>query len=325
MPNRLLRSAIKKVACHSLSTALRIHRHLRGKKVMVYYKWPDFERKAGAFADLLRRQGFDSEVCSGESFSMRMLLRSSPDLWLGFWNELPNDLLPRNYIFLNAEPLNVNVTWRDMPKWFTAMKNARAVWGYAKSNADFVTKLGVPFRFVPFGYAPYYESVFQKHTSGAALSQDIDVLFVGNLSERRSRLLDELARHGMNVQVVSRANPAHGRQLDEFLVRSKIVLGIHYFEEPQAQIADLARLDHLLSNRLFVLHERPSPDASDAEFERNVAVCDYQEMVATCAYFLARPNERASKAAGAHEWFKTSYALDRFIPDGEVRKLLQEI
>jgi hypothetical protein len=288
----------------------------------MYYKWPDFARKSEAFADLLRRRGFCVKICSGESLLMRARLTSSPDLWIGFWNELGVEWLPKKYIFINAEPLNVNVAWRDFPKWFGAMTRAKAVWGYSKSNEEHVLRLGVPFHFVPFGYAPYYEDIFQKHTEGKKLPQDIDVLFFGNLSERRRRILDELVRRGLCVHIVSRGNPAHGEKLDELIARSKIVLGIHYFEEPQAQIADLARLDHLLSNRVFVIHERPSSFAADPAFEGNVTTCKYADIFDTCAHFLANPEERVSKARAGYEWFKSAYALDSFIPYDEVRRLL---
>ncbi len=317
------RSTTKKAAFHGLCLLLQIHCRLRRRRLIVYYKDPDFARKSEAFADLLRKRGFHTEVRSGFSFSARALLKSSPDLWIGFFNGVPLEFLPKNYIFLNAEPLNVKDEWNDLADWFEAMRNAREVWDYNMSNAEYVEKLAVPFHFVPFGYAPYYETSFQKHSAGKELQQDIDVLFCGGLNERRQRILDELEQRGMNVHVASRTNSAYGEKLDELLARSKIVLGIHRFEEPRAQIADLARVDHPLSNRLFVLHERPSPSGSDPAFEMNVTTCDYRDIPGTCAHFLARPEERAAKSAAAHEWFKSEYALDAFIPYEEVQDLLR--
>ena len=290
--------------------------------MIVYYAGPCvFSRKAEAFADLLRGRGFHTEVRSSMSFSTRALLKSSPDLWIGFWNEVPLEFLPKNYIFVNAEPLHVE-RWSNNTDWFKAMKNAKAIWGYVRHHAEFVEKLGTPFHFVPFGYAPYYETIFQKHNEGKTLQQDIDVLFFGVMSERRRRILDKLKQRGMNVYVASEDNPVWGEKLDELLTRSKIVLGIHYYDEPEAQIADLARVDHLLSNRLFVVHERPSRFASDPAFEQNVTTCEYDDIPDTCAHFLTRPEERANKAATAHEWFKSEYAIDAFIPYDDVHSLL---
>lgn len=283
-----------------------------------------YARKSEAFADLLRSRGFRTEVRSGLSFSTLVLLKSSLDLWIGFWNHVPFELLPKHYIFVNAEPLDVT-KWNDNVLWHEGMRNARAVWGYKRSDAEHVEKLGVPFHYVPLGYAPYYETSFRRHTEGKKLPQDIDVLFFGFLSERRRRILDQLEQRGMNVQVVSQANPAYGEKLDEFLARSKIVLGIHHFEEPQAQIFDLARVDHLLSNSLFVVHERPSAVADpilDPAFEQHVTTCEYHGIPDTCVRFLTRPQERARKAATARDWFKSEYALDAFIPYESVHDLL---
>ena len=290
--------------------------------MMVYYQNIDFERKAGAIADLLRRRDFHVELHSGSEFRVLALLKSSPDLWVGFWNEVPADLMPKNYIFLNSEPLGVK-KWSENKDWFKAMRGAKQIWSYTMTSVEHLKTLGAVPRFVPFGYAPYYETIFRKHTADKCLEQDIDVLFFGEVSERRGRILDELKRNGMNVHVAGRDNPAYGERLDELLARSKIVLGIHYYEEPEAQIADLARLDHLLSNQLFVVHEKPSALAANLAFEQNVSTCDYKELSDVCAYFIARPKERAERAARAYNWFKSEYALDSFIPYEDVRQLLE--
>lgn len=323
---------VKRLVFFGLCPLLYIRCRLRRRRVIVFSGHPVFSRKSEAIADLLRRRGFHIEVRSGMTFLTRALAKSSPDLWIGFWNRVPIEFLPKNYIFVNAEPLDIIENadplhvkrWSDNKDWFKGMKNARAVWGYVRHHAEFVEKLGVPYHFVPFGYAPYYETVFRKHSEGKKLQQDIDVLFFGAMSERRQRILDELKKQGMTIHVGSEHNQVWGEKLDELLTRSKIVLGIHYYDEPQAQIVDFARVDHILSNRLFVVHERPSKFASDPAFEQNVTTCEYNDIPDTCARFLNRPEERAKKAAIGYEWFKSEYALDAFIPYDEVQSLLRQ-
>jgi hypothetical protein len=128
----------------------------------------------------------------------------------------------------------------------------------------------------------------------------------------------------MNVYVLDRKNTAYGEKLDELLARTKIVLGIHYYDNPQGQIADFARLDHLLSNGRFVIHEKPSTQAhaQDKAFVENVVTCGYSEIPETCAYFLANEDERHRRSKLAQEWFKSQYPIDAFIPYDEVRRLL---
>lgn len=324
--HRLLRSIVKEFAFRGLCLLLRICGRFRHRRVIVYYSHPFYFQKSEALAEILRRHGFPTEVCSGMSFLTRALLKSSPDLWIGFWFGVPLEFLPTNYILWNPEPLDRQRERTGVnADWFAAMRNAREVWDYKRSNADSVKNLGVPFHFVPFGYAPYYESIFRMHVQGKNLQQDIDVLFFGRMCERRQRILDELQQRGANVHVLSERNAVYGEKLDELLARAKIVLGIHYFEEPVAQIADLARVDYVLSNRLFVVHEKPSPFASEPAFEQNVTTCEYRDIPDTCAHFLARPEERASKAATTYEWFKSEYALDAFIPYDNVQDLLRQI
>ncbi|MGQ0802749.1 MAG: hypothetical protein ACT4PI_02620 [Actinomycetota bacterium] len=318
---------LKRVAFRGLALAclpLRLFGRFRRRRVVVYYRHPAFARKSEAIADLLRRRGFRTQVRSGLSLSMLVRLKSSLDLWIGFWNNVPFELFPKNYIFVNAEPLAIS-RWTDNVHWSKGIRNARGVWGYKRSEAEHVERLGVPFHFVPLGYAPYYETSFRRHNEGKKLPQDIDVLFFGIVSGRRQRMLEQLEQRGMNVKVLSQANPAYGEQLDEFLARTKIVLGIHHYKEPQAQIFDLARVDHPLSNGLFVVHEKPSAVADpvlDPAFEENVITCEYQDIPDTCARFLTRPQERASRSATAYEWFKSDYALDAFIPYESVQGIL---
>lgn len=312
---------IKRVAFPSLFVPLWITGRLRRRRLVVYCESLIYLRKSQALADLLTRRGFRAQVRSGISFAKRVSLKASPDVWIGFFGN-PSWSLPRNYVMWNADALDRHRDHTGIDAdWFVKLGNARCVWGYTHANAEQVARLGVPFRYVPFGYAPYYESSFRKHVAGKQLTQDIDVLFFGALTERRLRVLDELEQRDMRVHIVSKRK-VYGEALDELLARSRIVLGIHSSEEPELQIVDLARLDHLLSNRLFVVHERPSALASDPAFERNVTTCEYRQIADTCAHFLARPEERAKRSASAYEWFKSEYRLDDFIPYDEVRQLL---
>lgn len=311
---------VKPVAFPVMCRLFWIRERLRRRRVIVYCKYPGFVRKSEALADLLRRRGFRAAVRTGMSFSTRALLKSSPDLWIGFWNKVPLEFLPKNYILWNAEPLDRQRVGTGVgPRLFAAMKNAREVWGYTRSNQEHAAILGVLFHFVPFGYAPHYESTFREHIEGKNLEQDIDVLFFGAMSARRQRALDALKLRGMKVHVVSSQPMYGGEEFDELLARSKIVIGIHYYDELEAQIPDLARVDHLLSNRRFVVHERPS--VSDSAFEQYVTTCEYDEIPDTCAHFLARPEERARKAAAAYEWFKSEYELDAFVPYDDLQHL----
>jgi hypothetical protein len=295
---------------------------LESDRIVVYHAYPDFERKCHAIADLLSRRGIPAEVRTGTSILTRAVTRSSDHLWIGFWNEYPLDSLPSRYVFFNAEPLLID-RWRHNVAWTTAMRGALEVWEYNRRNEASLMQAGVTFRHVPFGYAPYYEISYRNNTAHKALAQDIDVLFVGSLSERRTTALARIGDLGLRVHTVTRSNPAYGAALDELMARSKIVLGVRGFTEAQAQIPDLARLDHALSNRLFVIHESSACAGDYPGFEEHITTCDYESIPETCAYFASRPDDRRSRAEAASRWFASRYALDDFLPYEALRRQMR--
>ena len=307
------------VARAILGLPFRIAGHLQRRRIIVYYIWPDFARKAAGIADLLRRRGFDVVLRTGRSPFGYIRTSTSRDLWIGFWNEYRTDYMPANYIFFNGEQLSMP-HWSSDDNWARGMRNAIEVWDYSRSNEQYVTPLGVPFRYVPFGYAPFYEESFRANTAGKSLVEDIDVLFVGQLTERRRLILERLQQRGVQVHSVTRDNPAHGGKLDELLARARIVLNIYSYDDPNGKLADYARLDHLLANRRFVVQERPSSIGNDPALERKVTTCAYDELADTCVRMLAQPGERRRRAEAAYQWFTSECALDSFIPYDELRE-----
>jgi hypothetical protein len=301
-----------------LAAADRLHR----RRIVVFYAWPDFARKAEALADLTRRRGLPVVVKSGKSLLLCHQVASSRDLFVGFWNDHPLVYMPRHYVFYNGEPLSVP-RWRDNGDWWAAMRGALSIWGYAERDAPSVTALGVPFAYVPFGYAPYYEDVFRANVGGTDVEEDVDVLFFGTMTPRRQTVIDRLRSRGVNVLAVTRDNPLHGAALDRAIARAKIVLGIHSHEDPATHIADFARLDHLLSNRRFVLHEDLFPVGSDQAFERVVTTSPYDQLAERCVHHLAHPEERRRIAEACHAWFKRERALDDFIPWNDLERHLR--
>lgn len=335
---------VKRAAFHGLCVISRLRGMASGRKVVVYYVQDIFARKAEALASLLRDRGLPVEVRSGLSRAARVQLKARRDLWIGFWNSVPLEHMPQDYIFWNAEPISIkrwaaDGDWSDLSQgvnsvrfhesrhlrsaWEQAIVQAKAMWSYTPASTAAAKQLGKSATFVPFGYAPYYEEAFRRSTGGRTFTQDIDVLFFGWLSDRRKRILDRLSERGMNVHIVSHKAIVVKEELDKLLARSKIVLGLHVYDDPDAQIADFARFDYLLSNRLFAIHERPSAEARHLEFERNVTTCEYDDIPDTCAFYLERPELRTTKAEQAYQWFKSDFAIERFIPFDEVTALFK--
>jgi len=149
------------------------------------------------------------------------------------------------------------------------------------------------------------------------------VLFYGWMSHRRRLVLDELALRGMKVFIASDQNHLSGPDLERIMVRSKIILCMFGYDDAFTHTPDFARVDFLLSNRLFALHEKPSKECRDIDFETHVPVCAYEEIADTCAHYLSRPVEREERAETAYHWFKTNYPLDSFLPFDSLRQMLR--
>jgi hypothetical protein len=194
----MMRRLAERLVHASFAAAANATAVIRAPRVCVYYALPHFGRKAKAIADLLRRRQLPARVCTGLSGLQLEHMRHSHDLWIGYWNRFPSEWLPRHFIFLSAEPLAVSpyltANWRE------SMRRAFEIWEYSKTNWPHILSAGVPIRYVPFGYAPYYEASFRAHTAGYQLKEDIDVLFVGSLSKRRTALLKRLRGTGMTVK-----------------------------------------------------------------------------------------------------------------------------
>lgn len=288
---------------------------------MICYAWPDFDRKARALVELFRQHGFRTELVVANTRAARARVRASKCLHIGFWNEFYADSLPARYVFYNAEPLTLK-RWSDNEDWMKTLTGALEVWGYAQHHESILDQLGVPHKFVPFGYAPFYDHEYQASLKGLQVAEDIDVLFFGHLTPRRAQLLKDVEQQGCHVHVITYKNPARGVVLDRLIARSKIVLSAFALDEPGSQNVDLARLDRLLSNKRFVIQERPPEALRDAEFEQHVETCAYSEIPERCAWYVRNETARDTKAALGHEWFKTQRAWDSVIPFDTVRALM---
>lgn len=307
-----VRQLVKRVAFTAVRLALRLERRC----LVVYYAWPDFERRARAIAFELRRAGFPVVVRHGLSRAVRFRVQFSKQLHIGFWNIYPHWALPRRYVFFNAEPLHI-AEWRSDER-VNAMKHAWQVWDFSRANEPFHAAVSDKLKIVPFGYSAYYEELFERATVGVN-EEDIDVLFVGLMTPRRLRLIEPLKTAGFRLHLVTETQPVFGDELYRLFRRSKIVLCPYSHDNPATHIADLARLDILLSNGRLVLHERPSNPDEFADFIRVVPTFAYDEASTLIARFLADPSLRHETARAGRDWFRADVALAKSLPVDDLR------
>jgi hypothetical protein len=264
-------------------------------------------------------QNIPAELVEHRGLYSKASYATSSKLWLGFYEDFPLDVLPRKFILYNGEPLAAE-KWRNRSDLQGVLPHLLEFWGFTEECEKVVSPSGVSVRYVPFGYADQLINPHLKDRKGPNVNEDIDLLFYGTVTPRRKPLLNRLRDAGFKLKVLEWPRDQYGKDLDATLRRSKIVLYLHGHEERDAQITDFARIDYLLANRRFLLHETPHADADHRGFKENVPTCDYDDFVDTCRLFLDSPKERHQWTERADIWYRENYHLDNFIPAEKLRK-----
>lgn len=117
---------------------------------------------------------------------------------------------------------------------------------------------------------------------GKQVHKDIDVLFYGASSPRRTAILDELRRRGVRVH----DGDAWGAHRDELIDRTKVVLNIHYY--PVA-VLEMVRLTPVLERRAFVISETGLDATLENDLFGGIVLSSYESLVDTVGLWLDRP------------------------------------
>lgn len=137
------------------------------------------------------------------------------------YNDL--SLLRRQYsriIVFNQEPLTATQRQFMHPRYENLIKEADEVWDYDEKNIEYLQKIRSDVKL-------HVLKPFKDWSKYQVPEKDIDILFYGAMNEHRATVLSEL-RKRYNVVVIGNV---FGDALDEFILRSKVLLNIHYFYE----------------------------------------------------------------------------------------------
>ncbi|WP_280437665.1 glycosyltransferase family protein [Nocardia carnea] len=174
---------------------------------------------------------------------------------------------------------------------------------YCARNTAALRDLGVRHaRHVPIGHVPELERI------PAAAEQDIDVLVVGSLNERRMAPIDELRRLGLNAQAHF---GVYGSARDALYARAKIVVNTHFYD---TKIFEIVRVSYLLANGVFVISEHCADTEEADRYADAVVFTDYDDIVTTCLHYLAEPEQRAARAEAGRAVMRARPAIDYLAP-----------
>jgi hypothetical protein len=126
-------------------------------------------------------------------------------------------------------------------------------------------------------------------TEGAE-TKDIDVLFYGTMTERRTRVLEQLRAMGFKAEGVA---GAYGTELAPAIRRAKMVLHVHYYDTGLFPIARVAQ--PVMMGVPIVCETSVFSDLNDWS-ESGIIFTGYEHLAQTCAEFLEAPERMAVRA-----------------------------
>ena len=196
------------------------------------------------------------------------------------------DTLPMNYIVVQTEQPGSN--WFN-PSLYEALGGSMGV-------IDFSPRLDRKWK--SMGYNSYYLPIRipmnlfidtgTKDIFFTDAPRDIDVLFYGGRMDRRVRLEKRLKKRFPKKVIVFRYYDLFGEEREQFIARSKIVLNTHFWPESSLETH---RIEYLMARGKCVVSENSMDQDLDAEYERAVHFCRYDDMEKTISELLKNPRE----------------------------------
>lgn len=219
-----------------------------------------------------------SMQCRGRTIILGANLLAMCSHFIDSWD------LPKDLVIYNLEQIMEGSPWitneyldllrgRHGNANLLRSKHRIEVWDYAQSNIDALKLLGIEARLVPVGYMPGLTRIEKRE-------EDIDVLHVGSVTERRMKIINELATRGVKVHFVF---GVYGAERDALVARSKIVLNVHFYE---SKVFEIVRCSYMMANRKCVVSE--SGIGGD-EFIDGICFRDYDDIVGNVVELLDSP------------------------------------
>lgn len=206
----------------------------------------------------------------------------------------PETPFPRGRTILyNLEQLGGNKFHTMSPE----LSDHHMVWDYSVQNLGYWTTAGVDAHWVPIGYVPQLSRIVN------ASYPDIDVLFYGANSPRRDRVIKELqAMKDIKFHYAI----GFGKERDPAIARSKVILCMHYYEQPQ--LFEQVRVSYLLSNRKAVVCE--FSDDFPPGLQGGVKEVPYFELAQACRDLVKDVDQRLGYQHRGYELFSKLREVD---------------
>jgi hypothetical protein len=252
------------------------------------YGIPTFSDVANVFLETIRNKGYICEISSKPDESCKNIVFGANNV---VHVSIP---LPEGSVIVNLEQLRNNSMWSN-GKYFDLLSQYE-VWDYSDSNISFLNEKNITnIKKINIGYAPSLSTC-----GDIEVEKDIDVLFYGCMNPRRSDIFNIL-NEDQNLSVVFKNN-CFGKERDQLIARSKVVLNIHYYE---SKVFEIIRVSHLLANGACVISE-DGGDLIINKFEYDywsdaVVFAQYDNLISTIYKYLQDDTLRREQARKGKE------------------------
>lgn len=146
-------------------------------------------------------------------------------------------------IVFNQEPLTATQRQFMHKGYFAWLKQADEVWDYDDQNIE-VLKL------IRQDVKLHILKPYKDWSKYAPVAKDIDILFYGSMNEHRAKILNELKKK-YKVAIIQTWG---GRVLDSYIMRSKVLLNLHYYYESSMQ--EQARMIRWIGSPCRIVSEK---------------------------------------------------------------------
>jgi len=174
-------------------------------------------------------------------------------------------LKPNTYFIYQTEQLNTKERankFHNNKSMFTLFNNAYQIFDYSKDNMIlYPEKYNKPPMFLPFISANNADA--NATTNATTNNKTIDILFYGSLNQRRYIIIEVLRQLLPQLNIVVEEQ-LFGKELQEKIKQSKIVLNIHNYEHATLEIA---RIMEAMTYDVHIISEKTHEVELMASFE----------------------------------------------------------
>jgi spore maturation protein CgeB len=243
------------------------------------------------------------------------------DLWIVIWNNIP--ILPKKCIIYNMDPMvphieqgikhSIKHSIKQSPH-STIVALVDYCYGLNRSKLYDIT---IPYKVLLYGYSPYHQLL--KNSIVKDTIKDIDILFYGNISERRVpyiKLLIDFANKNKYRIMVRHYDLFNEIEKIKTIARAKIVISIASTDTKLFHCNDLARSSQVISSGGFIITEYIGDSIVEGKMSKYVPHFDTkEEMLEKVAFYLKHPEEREKLIDIAKVCFPLDFPLEKDLID----------